>query len=304
MSYMSTKLNNVITIDELVTIHYFEYTSDFSFPGELHDFWEFVYVDKGEVRIYMDDTPMILKKGEIAFHKPNEFHKVDALGTCAPNLIVVSFHCTNPAMIHFERQVLKIDEMEHTLLADMLVEAKRTFSSRLDDPYLTQLHKKDAIFWGAEQMLKLHLEHFLIHLLRRQCILEDKTAIPSVSPHKISKTTTDDEIFHKILIYMEEHLYSQISIKQICEDNTISRSHLQKIFQKHASLGIIEYFSKMKIEAAKQMIRTGQMNFTQISERLGYTSIHYFSRQFKKITEMTPSEYASSVKAITERSVL
>ena len=47
-------------------------------------------------------------------------------------------------------------------------------------------------------------------------------------------------------------------------------------------LGIIEYFSNMKIESAKEMIRTGHMNFTQISEQLGYASIHYFSRQFKK----------------------
>ncbi len=49
------------------------------------------------------------------------------------------------------------------------------------------------------------------------------------------------------------------------------------------------------------MIRDEQMNFTQISESLGYSSIHYFSRQFKNITGMTPSEYASSIRAIAER---
>ena len=57
----------------------------------------------------------------------------------------------------------------------------------------------------------------------------------------------------------------------------------------------------MKINAAKQLIRTNKMNFTQISEQLGYTSIHYFSRQFKKVTGMTPSEYASSIKAMADR---
>ena len=56
----------------------------------------------------------------------------------------------------------------------------------------------------------------------------------------------------------------------------------------------------MKVNAAKQLIRTNKMNFTQISEQLGYTSIHYFSRQFKKVTGMTPSEYASSIKAMAE----
>ena len=63
---------------------------------------------------------------------------------------------------------------------------------------------------------------------------------------------------------------------------------------------MIEYFSEMKIDAAKQMIRTEHMNFTQISQQLGYSSIHYFSRQFKKIAGMTPSEYASSIKAMAK----
>ena len=57
----------------------------------------------------------------------------------------------------------------------------------------------------------------------------------------------------------------------------------------------------MKIETAKQLIRNEQMNFTQIAETLGYSSIHYFSRQFRKLTGMSPSEYASSIKARSER---
>ena len=101
--------------------------------------------------------------------------------------------------------------------------------------------------------------------------------------------------------YLEAHLDSHVTIEQICRENLIGRSQLQKIFREQSSLGIIEYFSLMKINAAKQLIRTNKMNFTQISEQLGYTSIHYFSRQFKKVTGMTPSEYASSIKAMADR---
>ena len=43
------------------------------------------------------------------------------------------------------------------------------------------------------------------------------------------------------------------------------------------------------------------MNFTQIADSLGYASIHYFSRQFKKITGMTPSEYSSSIQMLSEK---
>ena len=45
MAYVGVQLENSISVDELFTVHYFEYMSDFSFAGESHDFWEFVYVD-------------------------------------------------------------------------------------------------------------------------------------------------------------------------------------------------------------------------------------------------------------------
>ena len=76
------------------------------------------------------------------------------------------------------------------------------------------------------------------------------------------------------------------------------------MFRDQHQCGVIEFFSRMKIELAKQLIRENQMNFTQISDFLGYSSIHYFSRQFKKISGMTPSEYATSIKARSERNPL
>ena len=54
----------------------------------------------------------------------------------------------------------------------------------------------------------------------------------------------------------------------------------------------------MKIERAKLFLRESTYNITQISDVLGYSGIHYFSRQFKKITGMTPTEYSNSIKAM------
>ena len=73
------------------------------------------------------------------------------------------------------------------------------------------------------------------------------------------------------------------------------------LFRDYANSGIIDYFSNMKINTAKQLIRNQQLNITQIADTLGYTSIHYFTRQFKKITGMTPTEYASSIKSLTDK---
>ena len=150
-------------------------------------------------------------------------------------------------------------------------------------------------------MIRLHLEHFLIHLYRRYTspVALQKNQ-EKMTPLKMTKSRSDAEIFNRVLNYLNQKICTQVTIEEICKDNMVGRSQLQKIFKAQTNLGIIEYFSTMKIDTAKQLIRTNHMNFTQISEYLGYSSIHYFSRQFKKITSMTPSEYASSIKAMAE----
>ncbi len=295
MSYIGNKLEDFLHIDELFTIHYFEYTNKFFFPGESHNFWELVFVDKGAVKICMNDTEIIMHKGDIAFHEPNEFHNVSTYSLTAPNLVVISFDCKSPLMDFFRKKVLKVDEKERSLLANILVEARTLFSSPLDDPYLEHMKKQKNPPIGAEQLIRMNLEHFLIHLVRRYSTTSNPLNLPA--------TKSAADIFRRVSDYMEANLSTRLTIEQICRDNMIGRTQLQNVFQKETGMGVIEYFSKMKIDAAKHMIRDGLLNFTQISEQLGYTSIHYFSRQFKRITGMTPSDYSSSVKAMMERNI-
>jgi AraC-like DNA-binding protein len=241
----------------------------------------------------MDDKQITLKKGDIAFHQPNEFHKVSTYGHTAPNLVVISFDSHSPLMDFFRCQIFKTDQKERDLLADTLIEARKLFSSPLGDPYLTEMTKKEDAPIGTEQLIKLHLEQFLIHLVQRYTMAEAKEL--EFSPQNAT------DIFKRVTAYMEDNISKHLTIEQICWDNMIGRTKLQKIFHTEAGIGIIDYFSKLKISAAKHMIRDGKLNFSQISEQLGYSSIHYFSRQFKKITGMSPSDYASSVKSIFDK---
>ncbi|MGL6197444.1 MAG: helix-turn-helix domain-containing protein [Lachnospiraceae bacterium] len=63
--------------------------------------------------------------------------------------------------------------------------------------------------------------------------------------------------------------------------------------------GAIDYFNQMKIERAKEIIKDEKMNFTGLAHYLSYGSLQYFSKQFKKATGMSPLEYSTSVKDIT-----
>ncbi len=302
MTYKGISFRKELLIDQLFSLHYFEYMSTFSFPGESHNFWEFVCVDKGEVTIGAGDQIYTLKKGDIAFHEPNEFHWVKANGSIAPNLIVISFSSKSPIMNFFRKKILRTDDFARSLLARIITEAGNFLEGRLDDPYQTVLRPRSSQPPAPGQLIQLYLEELMIYFYRKYSDLSTPADEKPDKPDKTMKENIDTEVFNRVVAYLGQHLSGRVTIETICKDNLIGRSQLQKIFSKKSGLGIIEYFSNMKIEAAKELIRTEQMNFTQISEKLGYTSIHYFSRQFKKVTGMTPSEYASSIKAMADRS--
>lgn len=297
MSYESITLKRELSIDRIISIHYFEYMSDFIFEGESHDFWEFLCVDKGTVNVSAGSDTYTLNKDAIIFHRPNEFHNVYANGIVAPNLVVIGFECESPAMEFFEHKILETGPAERTLLGNIIKEARLTYSCRLDDPYCAKLTRKEAsaIPFASEQLIQIYLQQLLIQLIRNNSADTSMATIP-----KSNRSRSEDEMFYKIIAYMEENIKERLSIPQICRDNLIGRSLLQKLFRDNTGCGIIDYFSLMKINAAKQMIRARQKNFSQIADELGYNSIHYFSRQFKHLTGMTPSEYAASIQSIAE----
>lgn len=299
MSYKSVSLQDVISIHEIYSIHYFEYMCDFSFPGESHDFWEFLCVDKGEVNVLAGEKFHALKKGDIIFHKPNEFHDVNSNGLIAPNLVVMSFSCDSPVMSFFEEKVLQISEPERLLLAQIIQEAKYVFEGRMDDPYQEELLRSEKPRFAGEQLIRLYLEQLLIQLIRRYMARPDQPINPAIV--KSIKQKADGELFTQIQEYMELHICESLTIEQLCRSNSVGRSQLQKLFRTRSGYGAIEYFSRMKVDLAKQMIRENHYNFTQIADALGFSSIHYFSRQFKRIIGMTPSEYASSIKALSDQ---
>lgn len=291
MDYVKTALNEVLTIKKIVTVHYFEYARDYVFEGETHDFWEFLVVDKGEVEVMADSLGFRLKQGDIIFHKPNEFHNVWANGKVAPNLIVISFECKSPAVRYFENKILSISDYEKKLLAQIIREARDAFASPLHVPTLKKLERNRNAQLGSEQLIKLYLEQMLIYMLRERNYVQKETKLSSSV-----KERSDDDMIKKTKSFLEGNVASDISFDDVCRFLSMSRTHLKVLFKEHTGLGVMEYYSRLKIEEAKRMIREGEHNFTQIADTLKYNSIHYFSRHFKKVTDMTPSQYATSIK--------
>ena len=135
MAYQKTVMEEAISVDSIVTVHYFEYNKDFIFSGESHDFWELVYVDKGEITAITKRGETPLHRGEIIFHSPNEWHNIKANGRHAANVVIISFSMHGKYEDFFTSAVMKVGNFQKILLSKIINESIAAFSSPLDDFY-------------------------------------------------------------------------------------------------------------------------------------------------------------------------
>jgi transcriptional regulator GlxA family with amidase domain len=145
--------------------------------------------------------------------------------------------------------------------------------------------------FGSGQLLCACIEELLVRLIRRG----DEAPVQPREQSRHTQSRVD-----QITAYLEQRLDQNLTVQQICRDNLIGRAQLEQAFHKSTGGGVIDYFNALKISAAKQLIRENKLNFTQIAAVLGFRSVHYFSRRFRLVMGMSPSEYAKSVKMLSD----
>lgn len=91
--------------------------------------------------------------------------------------------------------------------------------------------------------------------------------------------------------YINEHIEEKLTLNRVAEVFSISPNYLSVLFSKNNDLGFTDYINMRKVEAAKEMLKTGTLKVYEISDILGFESAFYFSRVFKKVTGVSPREY-------------
>ncbi len=284
-AFIPTKLPLQIIVSHIVTLHKFNYTPDFLFTGESHDFWEMAFIKSGSVGVMAGSTGYTLSSGEAIFHMPNEYHNIWATGSNA-EVIIISFICKSSAMRFFEKRLLTLSKEEISLIENLLTLGDGIFSEPPDILYQKKLTIKPNIDFGSLQLLRLYLEQLLISLIRSADIIDRKERRSADAGSRNEKLIIDS-----IINVLTKNIYGRTTLDEVCAGVLFSKSHIKTLFKKNTGYSIMDYYSHLKIERAKILINEDKMTFSDIAELLGFSSIHYFSRTFKKRTGLSPTQY-------------
>ena len=91
--------------------------------------------------------------------------------------------------------------------------------------------------------------------------------------------------------YINEHTHDKLSLNEVAAIFGISPSYLSQLFGKYNDTGFNEYINICKIEEAKRLLKSENLKVYEVADMLNFGSEFYFSKVFKKIQGVTPSEY-------------
>lgn len=265
------QVSRVLTIHSLHTAFHQFYDKGYDFKGEVHNFWELVFISEGSAVIAKDDRIFTLDRGNIAFHPPMEFHRIWSEDS-AFRLLVISFSADSSVLEKLSEGVFVLNIAQQERLVELVEDIRKSFF----------MHASTAGSTGASliamQQAVTGLELLLLDILKMEST--DKTVL---------KTHSAQE-FSRVIEIMNGHIDENLSVPELAKLSNLGLSNLKKIFQMYAGTGVGKYFLKLKMNRAIHLLENG-MSVSEVSEQLGFSTQSYFSYAFRRETGRAPKAF-------------
>ena len=266
-----------IRIQNILGYYYRIRTPGYHFKGEKHDFFELTYVDTGTLHTEVDGVPYTVGEKELIIYGPGQFH---------------SQHTDQQQTVSYVTIMFNMENISPELPASwyqVLINRVFPYSKKIYTLVKTLVQESSSGAPYTDSLMHCLLTETIVRLL------QGVYALPSSQPSSVVRQNYQGELFERILEYVHSKIYEPLTVADICQQFSLSRSTLQLLFKNSVNQSPKKYISDMKLEKSCQMLRENKYTISEISLKLGYSSIHYFSNAFNQKYHISPSEYAKRI---------
>ncbi len=285
MGYTSYSVGEHIKINDIYSVFDHRFKKGYNFSGEMHNFWECVYVIEGCVTVSADARVHLLKAGEIIFHKPMEMHKFFVENNEDAHLFIFSYSASGILADKVSDKIFALNNEQKNIIMSFLSflkeEKQKYMPENIRYPFMKYilLHDKSFIFL---QMVATYITQLILSISQDEGI-------------QLEAPASDTLVFKKAVDIINDKIYTSMSVTELADSLNISISGLKRIFDKYAGISIHKYYLMQKVKVATYLLQSG-MRVGDVADKLGFSSQAYFSETYKRETGSNPSAIAKAFK--------
>ncbi|WP_367567317.1 AraC family transcriptional regulator [Lacrimispora sp.] len=247
-----------------------------------HDTYELYFLLEGERYYFIEKETYHVKAGDVVLINRQQVHKTSQAGSKSHDRI----------LLQLSGRVL-----EPWLKSAGIPSLEKVFEdyygvSRLSKQEWEEM--KGLLFGIAEElkhkrecyevMVRLKLSQILLIISRSR-----KRDVMKEMPSRVQ--TPKHGRVHDVAEYLTFHCETEETLEELAERFFISKSYLSKIFREVTGLSVNEYRNLARMRKAQKLLKNSRYSITEISGLLGFESVTYFERVFKKHCAATPLKY-------------
>lgn len=256
------------------------HTLHVSYPAHHHCFAELSMVVQGSGTEVLNGHPYAIRRGTVSFLLPHHIHEIHI-----EQVPVEKYNCL------FDLNLVLTDPNNHEL-GKMLLQTGNELPSHFElgeelTLYLEKIMMQLTQEYNSNQpakdtIIKSKLQEALVFLVRSQAISE-----------KTNRAVTDSSNTHilEILMYLHLHYQEDVNLNSLAKLFNWNASYLSRLFHRYVGKTFTDYLHILRVGQAATLLATTSMKVTDISTEVGFDHIRTFTRVFKKMKGMIPSDY-------------
>lgn len=151
-------------------------------------------------------------------------------------------------------------------------------------------HMQEVFYTKKESAHMASLGYLYLILAEAQNVLSSQSRLTGTES-QVQRTVK------QMILYMSTQFAHPVSIEQMCDGLGYNRAYLSRIFKKETGMSPVTYLLKLRIDKSRQLLRERpELSIEQIASSVGLTDALYFSRQFKRFCNKSPSAYRNQTR--------
>lgn len=254
-----------------------------------HPEFEIYYLFEGSRYYFIEDKTYQVNAGSLVLLDAMQIHRTSACGGESHDRFLIEFASESFAEFFFEASGITLKDFfsEHTGIFELNEDGRKY----IEDIFHAITREFTDKLPHYQSLIMLKIAELLLFVMRWKV---NSRAFSNSSELDTAKHKKIDEISR----YIMENYHNALSLSDVSRHFFISKSYLCRIFKEVTGFSVQDYINILRVKKAQELLENTEMSVLEIAASLGYGSVTFFDRVFRKYTETTPLKYRKQIRMI------